>query len=100
MESLAFSLGVSVVTSIDLTVAEEGSLRNLGVDGVVLAGNSGNVGGEGGEGIIFGPVDRDGVAGSSIHWYVAGSSVACSSTAVLSSSSGSGPSTSSPLCVS
>jgi len=42
VESLAFSLGVSVVTSIDLTVAKEGSLRNLGVDGVVLAGNARN----------------------------------------------------------
>merc|ERR1719273_1670829 len=42
VESLALSLGVSVVTSVNLAVTRESRLGNLGVDGIVLSGNPGN----------------------------------------------------------
>ena len=42
MEDLALGLLISVVASIHLAVTGEGGLGGLGVDGVVLAGNSGN----------------------------------------------------------
>merc|ERR550539_1176155 len=65
VESLTLSLGVGVVTSINLTVTDEGSLGDLGVDGVVLSWNSGDVGGEGSKGrvVTSGLVGGHGVAG-------------------------------------
>jgi len=42
MEGLAVGLNISVVASINLTVAEEGSLGNLGKDGVIVSGNARN----------------------------------------------------------
>merc|ERR1712203_610981 len=42
VEGLALSLGVRVVTSIDLSVTEEARLRDLGIDGVVLSGHAGD----------------------------------------------------------
>lgn len=44
MEHLAFSLGVSIVATVNLTVAREAGLGDLSVDGIVLAWNAGNAG--------------------------------------------------------
>jgi hypothetical protein len=42
VEHLALSLGVSVVSSINLSLATESRLGHLGKDGIVLSGDSGN----------------------------------------------------------
>jgi hypothetical protein len=42
VEDLALSLGVSVVTSVNLAVTRESRLGNLGVDGIVLSGHPGD----------------------------------------------------------
>ena len=42
MEDLALGVGVSVVPTINLTIARESGFRDFGVDGIVLAGNAGN----------------------------------------------------------
>merc|ERR550539_721601 len=65
VESLALSLGVSVVTTVNLAVTDEGGLWHLGVDGVVLPRDPGDVGGEGGQGgVVAGSlVGSHGVAG-------------------------------------
>jgi len=44
VEYLAFGLGISVVASINLTLAREASLRSFSVDGIVLAWDTGNAG--------------------------------------------------------
>jgi hypothetical protein len=44
VEHLAFSLGVSIVASINLTVTSESGLRDLSVDGIVFTGDAGNAG--------------------------------------------------------
>merc|ERR1719273_2089929 len=66
VESLALSLGVSVVTSVNLAVTDESGLWNLGVDGIVLSGHPGDVGGESGQGGVVASrlVGGHGVAGS------------------------------------
>jgi len=42
MKSLAFSLGVSVVTALSLAVTEERCLRNFSKDGIILSRSSGD----------------------------------------------------------
>ena len=43
VEGLALSLGVSVVSALSLAVTEEGGVRNLGEDGIIVSRDSGNV---------------------------------------------------------
>ena len=42
MKSLAFSLGVSIVSALSLAVTEERCLRNFGKDGIILSRSSGD----------------------------------------------------------
>ena len=42
MEGLALGLGVSVVSALGLAVTEEGCVRNLGKDGVIISGSPWN----------------------------------------------------------
>ena len=51
VEDLALSLGVSVVTSVNLAVTDESRLGDLGVDGIVLSGHPGDGGLEHGQGV-------------------------------------------------
>jgi len=36
VEHLALSLGISIITSINLTIARKSGLWNLGIDGIIL----------------------------------------------------------------
>ena len=65
MEGLTLGLGVGVVTSINLSVADKAGLGDLGVDGVVLPGHPRDGGLEHGQRI-------GGVAGGCVQVSVAG----------------------------
>jgi len=107
VESLALSLGISIVTlknrrvdvpvqvfyifcfnfllltSINLAFTAESRLGNLGKDGIVLSRNTGNVASQSLQGSIRGggTIDRDSIASSSIHRGrgIPRGSIACSS---------------------
>ena len=42
VEHLALGLGVGIITSINLAIAQEASIRNFGINGIILAGYSRN----------------------------------------------------------
>ena len=42
VEDLALGLGVSVVASVHLAITSKSGLRDLGIDGVILSGDSGH----------------------------------------------------------
>ena len=42
VEHLALGLGVGIITSINLAIAQEASIRNFSINGIILAGDSRN----------------------------------------------------------
>ena len=52
VEDLALSLGIGIVATINLSLAAEGSLGDLGQNGVVLTRGAGNVASQGSQGIL------------------------------------------------